>query len=660
MTRPVVRWLLVVLACAALALPAHAVDPKEATGGLLVASDGQGSVRLFWFPPLASIPDAWRIEDAKSGAVLVKRVEPLPADVVAGLSDDEQQQVRSLREAMRRSLSADDRAMLLGIAALRTFSSWDFSRALGWAAILANQPAGSRTYRVVGLAASGSATSARIASVAVDPSVATPLAPAPVDLRAESVRAGVALRWKPAPSVRERPVGSYAVERVIDGEAAEITGEPLVLGTSWAHEVAVFTDLDPVYESEATYRVFAVDVLGRRGEAAEVRLAAKDVVALDPPLSVRVEWQGKAVKLDWDRPARPSTAGYAVERALLPGGPYELVTPKGVGRDRTELTDRDVRPGTTYYYRVRAMGPRGDLGAPSAVIAIQGEGKPPAQPGGLAAEVGRTRVSLAWKPVDDVAGYTVERRTAGSDEWMRLTDRPTPEPAYRDHFGFQRGGELEYRVASVGYDSTVSEPSQAVRVLLPDTLPPPTPRIVGARSEAGVIRLELRVGIPEEETHQIAVLRSEDAREPGLVMGDPIPTASAPMRFEDPHVSAGRIYWYRAVAIDRVGNRSEPSAPVPVPAERAEIPPARPPKARLAESPFRHVRVSFPAAPEGLETVVQARRAEGPWLVIGGPAMGAGEVVDANLPEEGALDYRLVLRAEDGAEGAPSDPVRAR
>lgn len=660
MTRPVVRWLLVGLACAALSAPAHAVDPKEATGGLLVASDGQGSVRLFWFPPLASIPDAWRIEDAKSGAVLVERVEPLAADAIAPLAQDEQQQARALRDALRKRLTADDRAMLLGVAALRTFSSWDFARALGWAAILEDQPAGARSYRVVGLDANGRPTSPRIASVAVDPSVATPALPAPADLRADSVREGVALRWKPAPAVRERPVGSYGVERVIDGEAAMITGEPLVLGTSWPYEVAAFTDLDPVYESDATYRVFAVDVLGRRGEVAEMRFAATDVVALDPPLSVRAQWRGKAVELDWDRPARPSTAGYAVERALLPGGPYELVTPKGLARDRTELTDRDVRPGTTYYYRVRAMGPRGDLGAPSAVVAIQGEGKPPAKPGGLTAEVGRTRVSLAWKPVEDVAGYTVERRTAGSDEWMRLTDRPTPEPAYRDHFGFQRGGELEYRVATVGYDSTVSEPGREVRVALPDTLPPPMPRIVATGTQGGNVHLELRAGIPEEETHQIAVLRSEDAREPGLVMGDPLAATGASVRFEDPHVTAGRIYWYRAVAIDRTGNRGEPSAPVPVAAERAEIPQASQPKVKLADSPFRHARIAYPAAPDGLGTVVQVRRAEGPWLVIGGPAMGAGEVVDANLPEEGALDYRSVLRAEDGAEGAPSDPVRAR
>jgi hypothetical protein len=76
--------------------------------------------------------------------------------------------------------------------------------------------------------------------------------------------------------------------------------------------------------------------------------------------------------------------------------------------------DDNLRGGTSYYYRVRAVGPRGDLGPPSfAASAIPtNPGAPPAVTG-LAADAGQTRVRLTWTPVSfPVAGYFVERSTA--------------------------------------------------------------------------------------------------------------------------------------------------------------------------------------------------------------------------------------------------------
>ncbi len=100
------------------------------------------------------------------------------------------------------------------------------------------------------------------------------------------------------------------------------------------------------------------------------------------------------------------------------------------------------RVGTTYYYRVRAVNSRGDLGAPSSAAAVQAKnsGAPP-KVDGLTADAGQVRVHLTWKPVVfPVAGYFIERRVgmgaAAAEPWVRLNARVTSEPLYDDPWGW--------------------------------------------------------------------------------------------------------------------------------------------------------------------------------------------------------------------------------
>jgi hypothetical protein len=148
----------------------------------------------------------------------------------------------------------------------------------------------------------------------------------------------------------------------------------------------------------------------------------------------------------------PAQQKYIVERAFLYAGPYEALAAQALPPDTAKYEDTTVRGGTTYYYRVRSVNSRGDLGNPSSATAAQSQ-NPGALPKaeGLASDAGQTRVRLTWKPVEfPVAGYFVERRaltgSAGVEDWVRLNPHVTPEPLYDDYLGLSSDMKLEYRV----------------------------------------------------------------------------------------------------------------------------------------------------------------------------------------------------------------------
>ena len=63
-------------------------------------------------------------------------------------------------------------------------------------------------------------------------------------------------------------------------------------------------------------------------------------------------------------------------------------------------------------------------------------------------------------------------------------------------------------------------------------------------------------------TSQFLVLRNTEEDDIGLVIGDPV--AAATPQFSDDGVRAGHHYWYRVVALDNKGNRSDPISPAVV------------------------------------------------------------------------------------------------
>ncbi len=511
-------------------------------------------------------------------------------------------------------------------------------------------------YRITALGASGKPLFS-FESEEVDPTVVPPPPPPPPGIRARPTLQGVELFWEDPPRGTPTSFIGFTVERTTpEGRIGLRTPRPLPASVNRDATKPAFVDPLAPTEADAVYRVRSVDLFGRGGAWAETRLFVPDLKAMSPPLDLRAEGTVNGAHLTWTASTNPHTSGYTVSRAPMAEGPFTVITAKPLPAGTGAFDDDGLRGGSSYYYRVQALDPRGESGPPSdPARAVPLNAGPPPAVKGLQAEVGRTRVRLTWPAVAaPVAGYYVERIAPGDTRWSRLNQQLTAEPRYDDHLGRGDGARFRYRVAAVAFDSQVSSAGDEVEAVLPDLEPPDPPRFTSASGSNGVVSLGFEPAAPPEGTDSFVVLRSASEAEEGLVVGAPL--AGGARSFTDEHVIAGETYWYRLVAVDASGNRSAASGPVTVSVLPAPVPAPPQPEAALTGSPFPHVRVHVGEVPPGLTVVLQRRREDGKtWLVVAGPTPST-DLVDMTPPEKGPLVYRVNYRSADGTAG-PASPV---
>jgi hypothetical protein len=652
-----VRWLAAFALCA---LAASVARARETAGKMLAASDGKGHVYLFWFPAPSQWPTGgWRLSDS-TGQILVPQIKMADPATMETLSVEDRDVVQKLSSVFANPDTSQQRKQFVAILSLRAFSEPDFARALGLSWTLNNVAPGSRSYKVEGLDLAGK-SSLQMASAPVDSSQAAPLPPAPDGVQAKSDRNGVSLFWNP-PSDNRQAIVAYAVERDGGGQsAAPVTAKPAVVGLRWDPKKPLLMDRNAPANEMLTYRVFSVDVFGRRSEAASIRIFYPDFRALEPPEPLTATAGIGKIVVNWKAEAKPNLAGYVVERATLHAGPYEVLDTQALPPRTAQYEDTEVRGGTTYYYRVRAVNSRGDLGNPSSAASAQAK-NPDAPPkvAGLTADSGQTRVRLTWKPVAfPIAGYFVERRaTTGLPEpenWVRLNSRVTPEPQYDDYLGLTSNVKMEYRIIAEAFDNLAGPPSDSVAVVVADRSLPSEPFITGASGADGKANISFEPADPPEKTAQFLILRSGRADDIGLVIGDPLPASAR--TFTDLYVTPGASYWFRLVAVDKNGNRSDPTLPVVVRVGPPAIPKPPLPILRMVSAPFPHVVFQFSQVPAGLKVIVERQdTANGPWLRIAGPS-SAATAFDNSAPPSKSAAYRISYMSADGTVGPAGDVV---
>ena len=214
---------------------------------------------------------------------------------------------------------------------------------------------------------------------------------------------------------------------------------------------------------------------------------------------------------------------------------------------------------------------------------------------------------------------------------------------------------LEYRVLAVALDNAEGPPSNAVEVTLADRSLPGEPTITSASGAGGKVVLTFAPAMPEERTAQFLVLRSGNAADQGVVLGDPLPGSARD--YQDLYVSPGNTYFYRLAAVDSAGNRSDVTDPVIVRVGSATIPKPAAPLLKAMSQPSTGVTLQFAKATAGLSVVIERQDAPtGGWIRIAGPIDGT---TASDYPPAGntQVRYRIAYVAASGETGDPSAPV---
>ncbi len=634
---------------------------QQNPGAAFAVSDGQGHVQLLWFPPASQWPaGGWRISDA-SGNVLIPKVVMGDSAALTALPIEDADTIRRLPDELGKpTFTQAQHKNFISLLGIRAFSDVNYARALGLYADLPNAAAGARAYTIQGLDAQGNPSGQPLVSPTVDALQATPLSPAPDSVQAQANATGVSLSWNPPPENRALPAIACIVER----NGSSISVKPFVLGIKWDPKLPLVVDRSAPPNTTVSYKIYAVDAFGRRSQPSSIRIFFPDFRALAPPALVQATASAGKIVVAWTAEQVPNRAGYLVERSFMPNGPWEALMTQALPSVTAQYEDDNLRGGTTYFYRVRAVGPRGDLGPPSfAASAIPtNPGAPPAI-SGLAADAGETRVRLTWTAVSfPIAGYFIERSTAPSEpgnaaanNWVRLNPHVDPEPQYDDYIGLASGATIQYRVLAVALDNAEGPPSSPVQVSLPDRSVPGEPTITSASGAGGKVVLTFAPAVPEERTAQFLVLRSGIASDQGMVIGDPLPGSAR--QYVDLYVSADETYFYRLVAVDAKGDRSDVTEPVIVRVGAAAIPKPAPPALKAATPPATGITLQFDQAPAGFSVVVDRQDTPNSgWTRVAGPIDGttASDYPPANNPQ---VRYRIAYVSSNGETGEPSDAV---
>lgn len=657
-TNGLIVILMITLTIVPAGFTAQKMKQEDPPGLVLAASDGNRNISLLWFAPADLWPaGGWQVTD-RDGNVLVKQVAPLDPETTAGLEPDERQQIRKMAGAVREieKNGKKEQETFSALLFLDLFRSRSLARAMGLSCTLSDVKPGKKSYRIQSLTGDLRPGKTVLFSPPVDGTVATALPPPPGNLKAVPGLSGAGLFWSPPGKSLTIPVLSFRIERLEDGTPTVVAGR-LAKGISWDPGIPAYTDTLAPVETELSYTVYAIDALGRESRASTVTFFMADMSAMMPPTGIETDAVKNRVTLKWQHDDNPNRAGFIVERSSQSDGIYDILTVEPVKPTARTFKDSTVIQGLGYYYRIRSMGTRGDLGEPSAPVKVNVPSGSLPQPTGLTAEINPILVNLTWdRPDFPVAGYFIERRAEKSKTWDRLNSGLLFVRSYKDRFPSGSSGTCYYRVTAASHDHRPGPPSRELKVVRPDMRPPAAPRITGISGENGKVTLFFEPGDDNDTLTAYKIIRDTTDKKQGTVV---IPDLSARKhQFTDTGVIPGEAYWYAVVAIGTNRKESPWSRKHLVRVITPEIPRPKKPKANFSKAPFAHVKIEFSPPPENLKITLQ-RQQEGSdyWQTVAQNIAETGFAVDASPLKSTAASYRIVYQGSAGNFGDPSDPV---
>lgn len=368
----------------------------------------------------------------------------------------------------------------------------------------------------------------------------------------------------------------------------------------------------------------------------------------------------RAVPLKWDPLLTGDVAGYVVERGSEREGPFDrLAAVEGrlatVYLDRGDEVEADdeaeaarMGDGVTYFYRVRAYAPSGQVGVAASQVVAATTAPLPDPPEDLRSYSHQPRqVPLSWRPSRDptVAGYVVYRSPTSRGPFEPLAEL---QERYQTTYVDRELGDLRvfyYRVSAKNTAGGEGEPTETVRaVTKPEPLPPVGLRVVESGLGSNHLAWEPNV---EKDLVEYRLLRMREGSEvPEIVASLPRGQTSA----KDTAVAADEKVSYALVAIDRDGLESAPSEPIAVQSVGYDLSATvRPDGVHLAwnsrtEEGFRGARV-----------VRRGRLTQRDLGLVEG-----AEYTDTDVKPGGHYRYVVVLEHPDSGPAPPSSPVEIR
>lgn len=346
----------------------------------------------------------------------------------------------------------------------------------------------------------------------------------------------------------------YYIERSDDGQNfTSLTDSPFVGGTTDEFPSSIFSYTDNVENYQPHYyRLVGITPFGERSIPSETFQArGRDRTPCPEAQNIKLvtDEPSRLVKLSWDKTSCEDLLGYYIVKGNAPNQKFKEVSPLIKPTDPTEFEEILSSTRNKVYYKVITIDTAGNASETLARLAAFRDTMPPAIPTGLSGTIDSNGVVVVtWKPntEEDLRGYHVYRANADYHMFTMINPVPFGQATFRDTITLKTmTEEIFYKVTSVDYQGHLSDFSEPLRIVKPDTIRPFPPSITYYNQELDHIYIDWTPSRSKDVVKHELHKKTNDGQ--WLLVNNWNPSSS---RIKDMEVQPGNLYQYRIRSID--------------------------------------------------------------------------------------------------------------
>lgn len=290
----------------------------------------------------------------------------------------------------------------------------------------------------------------------------------------------VEIRWS-----ADKKYSGYYIEKSPKGKNSflQLNRAPLIIpGNQGENPLLFFNDSVPNYQP-VEYRIYGMDMFGDRTHFSPLLTAQGRDKTPPPPLTgFKVkENPDKTISLTWDKPEPLNgEKGIAIGYKHINEGFYAPAEKKLLPLTQTSYTFKTLPDQSDYFFALQIFDTAGNSSISEAFYQMI-DNVPPAKPTGLKAVVdkkGIVKITWNWNKEPDLDGYLIYFSNSPKTEFSGIINRPYYDTVFYDTLSLKMlNREVFYQIRAADKRFNLSERSEIVKVLRPDTLPPVSPVI---------------------------------------------------------------------------------------------------------------------------------------------------------------------------------------
>jgi len=263
----------------------------------------------------------------------------------------------------------------------------------------------------------------------------------------------------------------------------QLNRAPMVIPVGQGETPMLFFSDSVVNYQLGEYRVYAVDMYGNRSKFSPILIACgRDKTAPPIPTGFDVrENTDQTLVLSWKNiGTKNGELGAAIGIKHSDEDPYEPVTKALLPITQNKFIFKPILEKTDYYFLLQVFDTAGNSSFTEAFYQLN-DNTTPAKPEGLKAIVNKKGVvtlTWNWNKEKDLDGYLIYFSNSEKNEFGGIVNIPFYDTVFYDTLSLKMlNREVFYKIVAVDKRFNISENSEIVKVLRPDTLPPVSPVI---------------------------------------------------------------------------------------------------------------------------------------------------------------------------------------